>query len=197
MTDYSRIPTSVLPQQSQPNAAPTLYSIADTNPDEEASLRALSKSTGIPVEALREKPQADEARRVDTVNRYDTLLRDNPKTAGFLQNPVAAAVSHDDVENMSSIERVISGMNDLSFRVRESKRRNKPMDYNDKLFAGGIKPLVTDQDFKDRADKMFASGLFPTRQEAADAVRRQIAGFVKPGESTMAPGKQGRSKSVV
>lgn len=191
MTDYNKLAAELPAQQPQPGAAPVLYSVADTNPDEEAGLRALAKSTGIPAEALREKSQADEARRIDTVNRYDVLLRDNPKTSGFLQNPVAAAVAHDDVENMSAMERIISGMNDLSFRVRESKLRNKPMDYNDKLFAGGIKPLVTDQDFKDRADKMFASGLFPTRQEAADAVRRQIAGFVKPGESTMAPGKQG------
>lgn len=193
MTEYEKLADGIPSQQQQPGAAPVLYSVADINPDEEAGLRALSRSTGIPTEALREKPQADEARRIDTVNRYDSILRDNPKTAVFLQNPVAAAVAHDDVENMSMVERVISGMNDLSFRVRDSQRRNSPLDYNDKLFAGGIKPLVTDQDFKARADKMFASGLFPTRQEAADAVRRQISGFVKPGESMLAPGKAGKA----
>ena len=87
------------------------------------------------------------------------------------------------------VEGIISGMNDLSFRMRQSKLRNKQMDYNDKLFAGGVNPLVTEQDFKERADKMFASGLFPTKQEAADAVRRQIAGFVKPGVAAMSPGR--------
>lgn len=170
MTDYDKL-AAEMPSQQQANAAPVLYSVADTNPDEEAGLRALAKSTGIPAEALREKHQADEARRIDTVNRYDDLLRESPKTAGFLQDPVAAAVSHDDVDNMSLMERIISGMNDLSFQVRASKLRSGPRDYNEKLFAGGVKPMVTEQDFKERADKMFASGLFPTRQEAADAVR--------------------------
>ena len=195
MTNYDKLAADLPDVAEQPPAAPVLYTVADTDPDAEAGLRTLSKSTGIPVEALRLKPQADEARRIDAANKHDGILNASPKTAGFLQDPIAAAVSHDDVENMGFMERIISGLDDLSFRatVAQDKNRQGKAGYVDKLFAGGVKPLVTEQDFKERADKMFASGLFPTQQEAADAVRRQIKGFVRPGDAAMSPGRAGQA----
>lgn len=187
MTDYDSIVAGMGAAES-PMANP-IPSAVKTSPDAAARGARIHRATGVDaILAADHLPQLEAEQLQD---KWDRIVSAAPKTARFLQNPVAAAISQDDTENLSVMERIVSGMNDLSFRVRDSQRRNKPMDYNDKLFAGGIKPLVTEQDFKDRADKMFASGLFPTRQEAADAVRRQIAGFVKPGESTMAPGKQG------
>lgn len=193
MTNYDQLAAALPDADAQPSPAPALYAVADTDPEAEAGLRRLSKSTGLPVESLRLKPVADEARRTDTVNRYDKVLRDSPKTASFLQDPIAAAVSHDDVENMSWMERIITNLDDRSFRltVAQEKQRQSKAGYTTRLFAGGAKPLVTEQDFKARADQMFASGLFPTRQEAADAVHRQIKGFIDPSMSTFAPGKPG------
>jgi len=102
MPNYDDI-VGQLPQDTTPNQ--NLYLASDVNPDEEASLRNLSKQTGMPVEALRLKPVAQEVKRSLTANKYDNIIKTSPKLAQFLSNPNNANISHDDVDNLGLLER--------------------------------------------------------------------------------------------
>lgn len=100
--DYLDIIDSMDAQQSQPLKT-SLYTSADTNPDQEAGLVALSKKTGIPVEGLRLDNGAEARRRVATQG-VEMLPAHAPATAAFLADPENARVAHDDIENLQMLE---------------------------------------------------------------------------------------------
>jgi len=87
----------------------SITSAYGSNPDEEAAKLVLEKKTGIPSILMDEKVK-DDAKFQSFVNS-DTVqnIPDNsPATAKFLSDPVNARIAHDDVENMSVMEKAFS-----------------------------------------------------------------------------------------
>jgi len=83
----------------------SMASAVDRQPDAEARLQTLARDYNMPVEAVRlRQPEIERTARLDALD-YDTLARQYPKTAGTLTDPNQAAIAHDDVDNMSTLER--------------------------------------------------------------------------------------------
>lgn len=92
LIDQERVAVKESLRQAQPVA-----------PDAFAKSFDLSAITGIPVDVVdrnREQVESDY-----TSNKYLRLLDDSPATRSFLSNPDNAKVAHDDVENLSLVER--------------------------------------------------------------------------------------------
>lgn len=89
----------------QQNLSASLYTAADADPEEEAALLRLSKTSGMTVEALRLNTNKEEARRVETANKYEAVVNNSPKLAAWLTNQAKARLAHDDTDNLSQIER--------------------------------------------------------------------------------------------
>lgn len=83
----------------------SMMDAVDKQPDTEAKLQGLAKAYGMPVDAVRlRQSEIERQARLDALD-YDTLANRYPKTANTLANPNAAAIAHDDVDNMSGLER--------------------------------------------------------------------------------------------
>jgi len=72
-----------------------------------AGLRAARKYGGDPLN-LAERPER--IREFQLLDEWDRINSTAPKTARFLQSPIAAAISHDDTENLSVMERALRGL---------------------------------------------------------------------------------------
>lgn len=97
---------------ANPRLLGTLYTAADMNPDEEAGLHRLAKKTGLPVEALRVDKGA-EARRLAAVQDRDDLGTTAPAAASWLTNSENASLAHDDVDNLSTAEKLLTSVGNL------------------------------------------------------------------------------------
>src|SRR5574343_426340 len=108
MTD--RNPYDDLIQQDTAQALrASMSGVVDRQPDAEARLQNLARDYNMPVEAVRlRQHEIERTARLDALD-YDTLARLYPKTAGALTDPNQAAIAHDDVANMSAMERIGGG----------------------------------------------------------------------------------------
>jgi len=106
-----RNPYDDLLQQDTAQALRTsMSSVVDRQPDAEARLQTLARDYNMPVEAVRmRQPEIERTARLASLD-YDTLARQYPKTAGTLTDPARAAIAHDDVDNMTTIERIGGGL---------------------------------------------------------------------------------------
>lgn len=96
---------SLLQQDTAQRVRVNMMDAVDKQPDTEAKLQGLAKTYGMPVDAVRlRQPEIERQARLDALD-YDTLANRYPKTANVLTNPEAAAIAHDDVDNMSGLER--------------------------------------------------------------------------------------------
>ena len=85
----------------------SIYTSLDSNPDEEAGLHKLAQKTGLPVEALRKDRGAEGRRRAALIDT-EQLPQQAPKTAEFVTLPDNAAVAHDDLANLSALEKLVT-----------------------------------------------------------------------------------------
>jgi hypothetical protein len=93
--------------EDTPNAGPSLFGAVLKKPDIEAARQRLSRDTGIPPDAIRARPQdAERQAKLQTINPTQLQLG-APRTSSFLAVPENAAVAHDDVENLSTFERLL------------------------------------------------------------------------------------------
>lgn len=106
-----RTPYDDLLQQDTAQALRSSMSTAvDRQPDVEARLQTLARDYQMPVEAVRvRQTEIERKARLDAVD-YDTLAREFPKTANTLADPLRAGVAHDDVDNMTMLERIGGGL---------------------------------------------------------------------------------------
>ena len=96
---------SLLQNDTAQRVRVSMMDAVDKQPDTEAKLQGLAKTYGMPVDAVRlRQPEIERQARLDALD-YDTLANRYPKTANVLANPNAAAIAHDDVDNMSGLER--------------------------------------------------------------------------------------------
>lgn len=81
----------------------TIYTAADSNPEQESALVKISRRSGIPVEALRLDDGAEAKRRI-AAQGVEDLHAKAPATASFLSSPDNARLAHDDVEALAQLE---------------------------------------------------------------------------------------------
>lgn len=97
-------------QPDQGQAARVGFSVAaDTNPDAYAEAQRVARRTGVPVDTVLAMPK--EMARQDAVGTidFDNLAKTAPATAALLADVERAKVAHDNVENMTAIERTFLG----------------------------------------------------------------------------------------
>ena len=93
----------------------SLLTAVDKNPDTEAQLQSLAGRYDMPVAAVRLDPQPVERRaQLDNVP-YEQIVGSLPATANLLSNPQQAAVAHDDIDNLTAIEKL--------FKFQSNSRR--------------------------------------------------------------------------
>lgn len=95
---------SLLQNDTAQRVRVNMMDAVDKQPDTEAKLQGLAKTYNMPVDAVRlRQAEIERQARLDALD-YDTLANRYPKTANVLANPNAAAIAHDDVDNMSNLE---------------------------------------------------------------------------------------------
>ncbi|MDD4915746.1 MAG: hypothetical protein PHW13_12000 [Methylococcales bacterium] len=89
----------------EPQMRQSLLTAVDRNPDSEAQLQGLAAQYALPVEAVRLDRETVERRsRLDSVP-YAEIVRSLPATGNLLSDPRQAAVAHDDVANLTALEK--------------------------------------------------------------------------------------------
>jgi hypothetical protein len=96
-------------------ARSSVTSVADTNPDEEAQLRRRAQQLGIPPESARANPKIVQQRLAGQSVDWDNMARQAPRTNKFLNSTSHAAIAHDDISVLGSIERAFTGAAGLFF----------------------------------------------------------------------------------
>lgn len=100
--------TSIVQGDTAQQVRSSVANTADINPDVDARLQQLAKKYGVPVDAVRLDPKPlGRKEKLDSID-YAELARKAPGTANFMADPKNAAVSHDDVGNMSLLETVVN-----------------------------------------------------------------------------------------
>lgn len=111
MTDYQKIASDMRAEYDARQNALT-YSLGDAiknNPDEYARMKKWSEASGISMDLITGgdfRAEAQEAAYLQGMN-IGKLWEDAPTTAQALTDPDVAGVAHDDVENLSLLERTI------------------------------------------------------------------------------------------
>jgi len=91
------------------------------NPDALAADRAEAARRGMPVTALRAVRQQNVV--LPPVALTPDLPETSPRTSNFLSNPANAAVAHDDIENMSAVERIVARIGERTVRLAQGAGR--------------------------------------------------------------------------
>ena len=89
-------------KRRQAEATYNLHNSYHDNPAEVAENLRLQKSTGIPANLMKDKVVRDDAARQNYLNGIN--LSNAPATVDFLRDPTNAALSKDDVPNMTEFE---------------------------------------------------------------------------------------------
>lgn len=98
---------SIIDNGMQQRLRQSVAATAGLNPDTEAKLKGLADYVGLPVDAVRLDPtEAERRARIESID-YNTVVQKTPATASFLSDPQRAAVAHDDIENLSTLEETL------------------------------------------------------------------------------------------
>lgn len=86
----------------------SMIQTADASPDEAAAATKVAQSTGLPLEVVqRNLPAMQRRARIDETP-FRAILQDTPTLASWAADPANAAVSHDDMENLGSLEWLVT-----------------------------------------------------------------------------------------
>lgn len=94
-------------QGGQTDLAPVINNALDKDPDKENRIRQLSEMTGAPKDAIAFDPEAFE--RSLAADKMNGLLKTSPVTRELMTDPDNAAIAHDDVENLTKLEKGWTG----------------------------------------------------------------------------------------
>jgi hypothetical protein len=119
MADQNEIQSAVLSylgdkkQETTQSLRVSFDTALGVNPDQEADLRKTASVLNIPVDSARAHPE--EVRRQATMltTNFDQIADQYPNTARFLAKQENANIAHDDVNNLSTTEKVVSALKDL------------------------------------------------------------------------------------
>lgn len=105
MNKYENVPLLSDTQQEQLKS--NLERSMDASPDQAAKASIESQRSGLPFEVVeRNLPKIEKSNRYQSVR---PLIDDSPVTKEFLSTPENAKQSHDDIENLSFLEKIFSG----------------------------------------------------------------------------------------
>lgn len=108
MNEYS----DIIKQDQTEGLRSSLLAAGATNPDQEAELQKLATRTGMPVDLVRAKrPEVELQDRMASFD-YDKVIKDSPKLTAWMADPKNAALAHDDWQNMSAIEKIVTNTRD-------------------------------------------------------------------------------------
>ncbi|MGU3629834.1 hypothetical protein [Comamonas sp. C24C] len=85
----------------------TMGSAIAAKPDYEAELRKVARSTGVPVDTVREYPEEMKQQAALQGFDFERMATEFPRTAAFLAGTENAAIAHDDTENLTAVERTL------------------------------------------------------------------------------------------
>jgi hypothetical protein len=103
-----------------------------TNPDMHAELRRVAQKTGVPISTVEAMPEETKRQAALAGTDFDTLAAISPSTARLLADVDKAKLAHDDVGNLSAIEKAVRSFMD-----------GKPADYR----VDGHQRAVTSPEF--------------------------------------------------
>ena len=138
----------------------SVANVADINPDADAKVQKLARQYGVPVDAARLDPKPLERKAALDSLDYAELARKAPGTANFLSDPKNAAVSRDDVANMSMIESLWNETKNLGTTISNAAARGwqaQQRKWTTNSFSANARTV---QDI-DRIEKMIADGVDP------------------------------------
>lgn len=110
--DYDSIVGNMLGMDQARGVKTALSEAYGTNPNIEAELQRVSKTTGVPLSTARNMP--NEAKRnayVNGINAFE-LAKNYPIFARFITNENNARVAHDDVDNLTALEKAVRELPD-------------------------------------------------------------------------------------
>ncbi|KAA3649398.1 MAG: hypothetical protein DWQ11_18830 [Proteobacteria bacterium] len=107
MTEYDDLIAQAQQTDTAQRARVGFVTAADTNPDAYAEARRVARRTGVPVDtALNLPAEMQRQARVGEID-FGTLAQTAPATAALLADVDRAKLAHDNVENLSAIERML------------------------------------------------------------------------------------------
>ncbi len=85
-----------------------IYNSATTSPDQAAEFQHLARFVGVPPETVRNKTDLIKRQAAAQSVDADGLVENSPATAHFLADQNGAEIAHDDVANLSALEKTIA-----------------------------------------------------------------------------------------
>ena len=171
----------------------SLYHAASVNPDEFAERQTFGKKNNIPTSLV----PSDKGRRneIELLSSHSNLHETHPRTAAWLSNMDNASVAHDDIQNLSYIERLFSKQNAKAYWDSLHSATKPPEDVVDFVTRvipeSGVKFAVgaaefpyhltksfTDAGIEDTKHLLSADGS-PMPHGIAKAVGENIKGFAQ------------------
>lgn len=133
---------------------------AGIDPDKDAKIQQLAREYQVPLDAARIDPKTlENKQKVDSFD-YGELARNSPGTANFLSDPKNSAISSDDVENMSMIEKLWNEAKNLGTTISNAASRGgqaQSRKWTTNSFNSNARTI---QDI-DRIEQMIADGVDP------------------------------------
>jgi len=107
MSAYDDYISQLKKEQDRSTAlATSLGDAVDTNPNDFAEMKRLSRAADMSIEAVPEfKSEAKTAKLLQDVGGADKFWKEAPRTSNFLVNPDNSKISHDQMQNMGQFER--------------------------------------------------------------------------------------------
>ena len=84
------------------------YNALSINPDQDARLQAAAKSVGVPVDSARTFPEDVTKQAKFNDIDFSALVKDTPNTARFFANQNNANIAHDDIAQLSGMEKTLN-----------------------------------------------------------------------------------------
>jgi hypothetical protein len=151
----------------------------DENPDEYAKLLKISAQTGIAPDLAKDfRPELERRQKLQDFS-VDDLVRSNPKTSRFLADPSNAAVAHDDVSNLSTLEQVLLKPVDLT---RSGVQGVVGQGLGSTLSGAGELYNVASRSLERLLDQVLPNSVM-------SALRTPVPWFVDPGQVLKRPGQ--------
>lgn len=169
-------------------ARESMHFAVSSKPDYEADLQRAARATGVPMPSARSYPDVVSARARSEVYDYDRMADENPVLTSLLGDLDKARIAHDDIENLSAIER---GLNKLKGALKAgyydaantgAEMRRVIDDVSDVAFS----PVTALIDaFVESASPDMARKLYRYDREGKKAAAAEREGFRRQADAAM------------
>lgn len=169
-------------------ARESMHFAVSSKPDYEADLQRAARATGVPIPSARSYPDVVSARARSEAYDYDRMADENPVLTSLLGDLDKARIAHDDIENLSAIER---GLNKFKGALRAwyydaantgAEMRRVIDDVSDVAFS----PVTALIDaYVEAASPALAQKLYRYDREGKKAAAAEREGFRRQADAAM------------